>query len=161
MPFPVTLTVLDSTNETSTVQLNSPDATSAANAATNIANLYQELRNAGFAQGGRRRATASTRLVINQAPLGAAQRELKLLVSYEDITEFLDAPTNTITNSGFGKRYSVEFPCGTPGVAGVNDIIQPDDPALAQFVTDFENNFVSPTGGTPEVVAVRLVGRNV
>lgn len=91
-----------------------------------------------------------------------AQREKKWIVSYRDITQFLDVG-NTINNVGFGGIFDLEWPGAdlsllTPG----SKYADLTDPAVAAFVTAFEAVQNSPTGGN-EIAVVRIwhAGRNI
>jgi hypothetical protein len=89
-------------------------------------------------------------LSITPASAVTAQRELKWLVSYHDITSLL--------------RYSVEIGCAD------TDQLDPNDRAHAEigdaglvdaFITAFEAVAKSPTGGAVVVDEITLVGRPV
>lgn len=94
-----------------------------------------------------------------------SNREEKWLVSYTDTQQWLDAPTNTIANPGYGKKFNVEIPCAdlslrvgnselvyNNGSVGVTDI--------DSWVTQFETVARSPYGGTVSVTTIASVGRN-
>lgn len=90
-----------------------------------------------------------------------AQRESKWLVTYRDVTQFLDV-ANTINNVGFGNLYSVEVPAALLSLlAGNSDLLVLTDEPMATWVTKFEAVQNSPTGGNEiQVVSIRHVGRN-
>lgn len=89
-----------------------------------------------------------------------AQREKKWLVTYEDNQQYLDAPTNTIVNNGFGKVFNIEIPCAALVYLRANsDLADLSAPAMAAFVTAFEAFALSPYGGTVNVLQIRYVGR--
>ena len=89
-----------------------------------------------------------------------AQRESKWLVTYRDVTQFLDVG-NTINNVGFGNVYQVEIPTAKLILLPANtDLIDLTVAPWPDFVTAFEAVQNSPTGGNEvEVVSVRHVGR--
>jgi hypothetical protein len=92
-----------------------------------------------------------------------AQRERKWLVVYEDVTEFLNPPTNTIRNEGYRKVFTLEI-----ATANLVGNLQPNsDEAnlsatpVAAFVTAFETLARSPYGGQVNVLKLVAVGRNL
>lgn len=92
------------------------------------------------------------------------QRETKWLVTYKDITQFLDVG-NTINNVGFGNIYTLEIPCADLPIgigAGKETIIDLTvNPGLA-YKTAFEAVQNSPTGGNEvELLEIKHVGRNL
>lgn len=91
-----------------------------------------------------------------------AQRETKWLVTYRDVTQFLDV-ANTINNAGYGNLSSVEIPTADLALlSGNSDTLDLTLGAVAAFVTAFEAIQNSPTGGDEiEVVSIRHVGRNL
>lgn len=90
-----------------------------------------------------------------------AQRESKFLVTYRDVTQFLDV-ANTINNVGFGNLYSVEIPAANMTLLSSNsDLLDLGVTEVAEWVTAFEAVQNSPTGGNEiDVVSIRHVGRN-
>lgn len=91
-----------------------------------------------------------------------AQRESKFLVTYRDITPWLDGG-NTIANTGYLNLYSVELPAADLSYLLPNsDLVDLADADVAAFVAAFEAINNSPTGGNEiEVVTIRHVGRNI
>lgn len=89
-----------------------------------------------------------------------AQRETKWLVTYRDITQFLDV-ANTINNVGFGNLYTVEIPTADLSLlSGNQDQLDLTAPTVAPFVTAFEAIQNSPTGGNEtNIVSIKHVGR--
>lgn len=89
-----------------------------------------------------------------------AQVERKWLVTYDDITQFFDAPVNAIPNAGFGKVFNVEI--GTADASLLDDNQEFLDisagPGLA-FASAFNTLARSPYGGAARVLTVELVGR--
>lgn len=92
-----------------------------------------------------------------------AQREDKWLITYRDTLEWLDAPTNTIPNPGFGKLFNIEVPCAdreavvmTPGT----DIVDFTQAPMSTLVTNLQSYGRSPYGGSVSVQQVEFVGRN-
>lgn len=109
-----------------------------------------------------RKTTISEQFAESADPVASvfAQRESKYLVTYRDVTQFLDG-ANTINNVGFGNLYSVEIPTANLALLQANeDTIDLAD--IATFVAAFEAVQNSPTGGNEtEVVSIRHVGRNL
>lgn len=103
-----------------------------------------------------------------------AQRERKALVIYEDITPYIDAPTNTVANPGFGKLFQLEIPAprmyeddgNTPIMVIGTDLYDLSSVAVGELVAGLEPNIRSPYNhtSTQPAVAIRKivhVGRNV
>lgn len=95
-----------------------------------------------------------------------AQREEKWLVTYEDVTAYLDAPLNTVPNPGYHKIFNQEIPVGDLSLRENNSEIVYSvagggvDPLFDTFVGAFEAVVVSPYGGEADVIEIRSVGRN-
>ncbi|KKL84084.1 hypothetical protein LCGC14_1968250 [marine sediment metagenome] len=95
-----------------------------------------------------------------------SEREAKWLVTYQDITQYFDPPTNLIENTGFGKTFTLEIPCADLSIRLANDdtiftqIGGGITPAVTTAVATTELHARSPYGGLIEVVNVRSVGRN-
>lgn len=89
-----------------------------------------------------------------------ALREIKWMVHYHDNQEFLDAPTNSISNNGYGKPFTLELPIANPtGRLLVNeDRADLTETAMAAFVSAFEAYQRSPYGGTVVIDYVEIVG---
>jgi len=89
-----------------------------------------------------------------------AQVERKWLVTYDDITEFFDAPVNAIPNAGFGKIFNIEIATANAELLDDNqeylDITA--GPGL-EFATAFNSMSRSPYGGQGRVLTIELVGR--
>lgn len=93
----------------------------------------------------------------------SAQRERKWLVSYEDTTEYFDAPVNAIPNAGYKSLHDMEIPTADFTVDNLpNNGDQADltETGIAAFVTAFEAIARSPYGGAVNVVKITAVGRN-
>jgi hypothetical protein len=96
-----------------------------------------------------------------------AQREAKWLVTYRDTLQFLDAPTNVVANTGYGKVFNVEIPCANLNLLTGNvDSIDLTAGVGLAFKTAFEANARSPynhtstaASGWVELLEVRHVGR--
>lgn len=94
------------------------------------------------------------------------QRENKWLVTYEDITEFLDAG-NTIPNPGYRKLFSLEVPCADLSIREDNsEVIYTEagggvNADVANFVTSLEAAARSPYTGAINVLQIHSVGRNL
>lgn len=89
-----------------------------------------------------------------------AQVERKWLVTYDDITQFFDAPVNAIPNAGFGKIFNTEIATADATLLDENQefLDLSDGPGLA-YATAFNNMARSPYGGVGRVLSVELVGR--
>jgi len=89
-----------------------------------------------------------------------AQVERKWLVTYDDITQYFDPPTNAIPNAGFGKIFNLEIATANAELLADNqeflDISA--DEGLA-YATAFNAMARSPYGGTARVLTIELVGR--
>lgn len=95
-----------------------------------------------------------------------AQRERKWLVQYQDVTQYLDAPDNTINNTGYHKKFTTEI--GTADLSLLisrSDTIDASDPdigtELSDFIDAWEALVKSPYGGATGVLAFTAVGRNL
>ena len=97
-----------------------------------------------------------------------AQREAKWLVTYKDTLQFLDSPTNTVANAGYGKTFNVEIPCADLSLLANNaKTLDLSQGVGAAFKSVFEANARSPynhtstaASGWVELLEVRNVGRN-
>jgi hypothetical protein len=89
-----------------------------------------------------------------------AQVERKWLVTYDDITQYFDAPINSIPNAGFGKIFNVEIATADATLLDDNQEFLPisSGPGLA-FASAFNTLAKSPYGGTARVLTIELVGR--
>lgn len=94
-----------------------------------------------------------------------AQRELKFMVRYRDVTEYFDAPTNSIPNEGYGRLHTVEIACPkldlTGLFVGATDEVDLAQTQIAAFVSAFEGVVLSPANGSVEVVSIEVVGRRL
>ena len=90
-----------------------------------------------------------------------AQRGLKWLITYKDITQFLDV-ANTINNVGFGNTYTKEIPTANLGlVTNVDEYVDITDAPWDDFVAAFEAVENSPTGGNEvQILSIQLVNRS-
>lgn len=134
---------------------------------TAVRDALDDLKNAipGMILGEIRTTTISENFTESTANITDknAQRERKWLITYRDVTQFLDV-ANTINNVGFGNIYSKELPTADASLlpALATDTLDLSLPAVAAFVTAFEAVEHSPTGGNEiEVVSIKLVGRNL
>jgi len=92
-----------------------------------------------------------------------AQRERKWLIIYEDSTQFLDL-ANAIPNPGYLKKFTGEIP--TADFSGGRLLPGKDEgdlseTTMAAFVNQFQLLAKSPYGGTPRVLSMTGVGRNL
>lgn len=95
-----------------------------------------------------------------------AQREKKWLVIAEDVTQWLDAPTNTIENPGYRKLFRYEIPTADLNLLADNSaIVFPKTtavaPAITAWIGAFESVAKSPYTGTLNVRRIEFVGRNL
>lgn len=158
-----TISIEDYDFEKTSMQLNVGPLT-AANF-TAVRDAIDDLKNAipALILGEVRRTTISEVFAESTAAVTAkaAQRESKWLITYRDVTQFLDVG-NTINNVGFGNLYTVEL--GTADLSLLennSDELDLTIAAVATFVTAFEAVQNSPTGGNDiEVVSIRHVGRS-
>jgi hypothetical protein len=92
------------------------------------------------------------------------QREKKWLVTYADNTEFFDV-LEAVPNEAFGRIFNAEIPTAdlsllpSSSLDDFADIITAGP--MATFVTEFEATCKSPAGGTPKVLSIEYVGRNL
>ena len=151
----ITFAVLDYSNEVGSVQMWTPDLSSA-NVDTyvddNALGALGDMRLAlnDLISGNHLRRTVTATIISDTATLPAdanAQRERKAQVTYRD----------TIT----GKTYRIEIPTyNMVGAQAGTDIIDTSGAEWTEFITQFEANFVSEVGNAIEVVTVKHVGRN-
>lgn len=99
-------------------------------------------------------------------PNPEAQREEKWLCTYEDVSEYLDPPLNTVPNPGYHKIFNLELPEADLSLrTGNHDIVfskgsVPDNAAFTTLETEFNDVVRSPYGGNASLLEVRAVGRN-
>lgn len=95
----------------------------------------------------------------NIAPtLEEAQIEKTWLILYTDDQPFLNPPTDTVPNPGYGLQFQLSWPCAT-----YTDFLLPDSDeaditsgSMSSFVTALEAVLRSPYGGTCEVTSVKV-----
>lgn len=164
MPVPGSIKITDYANEVSFFQPNLPSTgTPAANLAALEAIITPAFNN-GLILGlpSNEKVSYFAKSALSGAILNTAQRESKWLVVYEDISPFLDPPTNSVANPYYGKRFVQELPTANAGVLSNNsDSLPLSDPAATGFVTAMAANAVSPVGGAIAIVEIRFVGRNL
>jgi hypothetical protein len=94
-----------------------------------------------------------------------ANRETKIKFTYQDTTEYFDAPTNSIHNEGFGKIFRVEVPApdlDAVTFAGNTDFLVLNDAGPVQaWIEAFEAIALSPYNGSVMVINAELVGRAI
>ena len=91
------------------------------------------------------------------------QREKKWLVTYADNTEFFDV-AEAIPNEAYGRIFTAEIPTADESLLPATlddfaDIITAGP--IKTFVDEFEATCKSPAGGTPKVLSIEFVGRNL
>lgn len=159
-------TLMDYSREKATVGFNTAAITAAsiAGALTQFGALRTAIE--GITNG----VVAGEALYVNRTKLSnvppvstLAQRENKWLVTYEDTTEFFDAPVNAIPNAGYRAVFNIEIP--TADLSTVDMVPNTDDADLAgtemaAFISAFETLARSPYGGAVNVTRVQFVGRN-
>lgn len=154
---------LDHSGESSTVSVITENLTAGnfATRLTQFTNLIAALEQVSLGTVNQSTLTAFTARGSAILPVTAnAQREVKWLVSYQDTQQYLDAPTNTIVNNGYGKVFSIEIPCADSTLVKVNtDQADLQQSEWGAFITAFEAFALSPYGGTVTVLGARLVGR--
>lgn len=163
MPDVAEIVMRDYDNETTAMKINVADIT-AGNLATIQANLAALAADAVDITRGE---LAETRLKIvtpGTSILPAdmeAQIEKGWLVTYTDNQQFLDPPTDTVPNPGFGIPFVVTIPTAdyTDHLLTNSDLANLTDAGDVQaFVEAFEALVLSPYGGTVTVVQMRVVG---
>ena len=106
-----------------------------------------------------RAVTFRTRVSNAAATNPQAQREVKWLVTYEDITPEI---ATGVPNQGFGKVFTLEIPCADLSLLQANsDEINYTSTAFTNFKASFEAHARSPYGGQVRIVNMRHVGRNI
>ena len=94
-----------------------------------------------------------------------AKRELKYQVTSEDVTQWLDAPTNTIPNPNYRELFTNTIPTANPALqAGNSQILFPSanvQGVITAFIAEWESFAKSPSGGTYNVREIKIVGRNL
>lgn len=164
MTSPVTISILDSSNEVGQWQLNLVNLTAANLTAqqTLVANLMTATLPLIRGNEQQRSFNIPVRFAVTPPADVEAQREDKWLITYVDNTPFLDAPTNAVPNPGYGKKFTSELPTAnrTGNMQAGTDIVDLTDGDWPAFITNFEATARSPYGGTPNIVQIKFVGRN-
>lgn len=159
-----TFTIEDYNGETSNFRMNIGPLTEVNFLAVRagLDNVKNALVSDAIILGELRKTTISEQFSESSDPVASvfAQRESKWLLTYRDVTQFLDVG-NTINNVGFGNLYSVEIPTANLALLQANeDTIDLAD--IPTFVAAFEAAQNSPTGGNEiSVVSMRHVGRSL
>lgn len=85
-----------------------------------------------------------------------AQREIRWIVHYHDS----QAMFGLEPNPSFGRSYTSEWACPNLSLLVTDtDLMKIDTGAGATFVTEFQDTFLAPSGGTLVVDFIELVGR--
>lgn len=85
-----------------------------------------------------------------------AQREIRWIVHYHDSQEMFGLEPN----NAFGRAYTVEFACPDLSIKVAGSDLMIINAGVGQtFVTEFQECFLAPSGGTLVVDFVELVGR--
>lgn len=164
MPDKAIISVRDYSGEVSRMTVNTPDIT-AGNITAQLALLQTLAAEAADIIYG---TIAETALQIvtpgsSAPPIGpAAQIELRWLVVYTDSQQYLDPPTDSVLNPGFGRLFQTEIPCAVidDNLMANSDFADLTDTQVGAFVTAFEAIARSPYGGTVQVNSLRIVGSN-
>lgn len=164
MPAPGSIRITDFALENSFFQPNLPLANTPAANLTALDNIITPAFNDGLILG--LPSTLSVAYKGQSALSGVipntAQREAKWLIVYEDISQFLDPPANTVPNPYFGRRFTQELPTANPALLANNsDTLPLSDAAVTGFANALAANAVSPVGGAIALVEIRYVGRNL
>lgn len=165
MPDQATITIRDYSNELSRMTINTVDIT-AGNITAQLAALQTLVTDIGPIIYGEVAETVLKIVTPGSStpptdPL--AQIETRWLVIYADTQQYLDPPTDTVLNPGFGKLFQVEIPCADlegDNLLTNSDLADLTDTQIAAFVTAFQAIARSPYGGTVTVNQIRLVGSN-
>lgn len=160
----VNISILDASNEVGQFQVNTANITPANLAAiqTGIADVMGALE--PLIRGSEKKR--SFPVVVPFAPPipsdVEAQREDKWDVTYIDTSQFLDPPTNSVANPGYGKPFHVTIPTAsrTDNMQSGTDIVDIGVGDWPAFVVAFEAIAKSPYGGSVNIVQVKFVGRN-
>jgi hypothetical protein len=85
-----------------------------------------------------------------------AQREIRWIVHYHDS----QAAFGAVPNTAFGRAYTSEWACPDLSLLMTDtDLMVIDAGAGQTFVTEFQDTFLAPSGGTLLVDFIELVGR--
>lgn len=157
-------TFLDYDREVSSMQVNTGDITALtiAGALTQWGSLRNALAGITLGTISNEALNVFNTRLSNSVPADeSAQRERKWLVTYEDATQFFDAPVNAIPNAGYGKKFSVEIPTADYDGKLLTNTDQADltNTDIAAFVDAFEDLCKSPYGGAVNVLQMTAVGR--
>jgi len=170
MSTEITVTHLDYDNEkTSTgirLEAVAADGSNWAALLVSVAAIHAAID--GVCNGADNQITISTIQRLGNAPavFSTAQRERKWLVTYQDDSEFLDPPTNSVPNPGYMKRYNFEL--GTADYQWLDDnsdVVYTPQMSVVEIpvqalVDALEADAKSPNGGNIVIVEIRAVGRN-
>lgn len=157
-------TLMDSNKEKTSISMNIGPVTAAT--LPGLLTATGTLRSAieGITLGtmnGERMSVFETPLSQEPPANDLAQVETAWLVLYEDVSEYLDPPTNVVPNNGYHKLFTLQI-----GTADIDGRLQTEsekadlaNTEIAAFVSAFEANVQSPYGGAVEVREIRHVGR--
>lgn len=164
MPLPASVSFRDRSNEPTSFNPNLDDTLTTAAAFTALGNIITP----AFADGLILGLPLNYSIAYKQAsgivgPQPAnAHREVKWIVSYQDTSQFLDPPTNSVPNPYYLRIFSQELPCANPDIlpAG-SDTLPLTSTEAVNFVSAFNTNAKSPVGGNVNIIEIRWVGRNI
>lgn len=164
MPTPATISFRDRSNEPTSFNPNLDATLTPAAAFTALGNIIAPAFNDGLILGLPLNYTVSFKQasgIVGPQP-DNAHREVKWLVSYEDVSQFLDPPTNTVPNPYYLRIFVQELPCANPDIVPAGtDVLPLTAPEAANFVAAYNANAKSPVGGNANVIELRFVGRNI
>ncbi len=165
MPGYGSFTLLDHSNEKSTVGFYTGDVTAVSlpGLLTEFGALRTAIEGVTLGVVSKESLKVFDTALANQPPADEnAQVERAWLVSYEDNLPFFDDPVNAIPNAGYRKRFVLSIP--TADIVGRllpnTDLADMADPQIAALVSAMETTLRSPYGGTINVLEIRAVGRN-
>lgn len=164
MPAPGNIAIVDYSNEPSSFR---PNLSSTATPAVNLASLETIIAaafNNALILGAPGKETVSywQQTAIAGPAAAGAQRELKWLITYQDVSQYLDPPTNSVLNPYYGRYFTHELPTANNGLlAAGTDILPLTDAAATAFIAAMQADAKSPVGGTIVISEIRLVGRNL
>lgn len=160
MPLQGRIPFRDNDNDISSTLLNLPDAMTAAVAVQTLENITAAMLPVLLGLNNGPQVTFSGGASAGPVQAGAS-RTIKWLVSYRDELQWLDGPTNTIPNPGFGKSFTFTIPTADntllPSGSDAVDLSQ--EPWLT-LVNQLQASVVSPYGGNISVQRITLTGRS-
>lgn len=163
----LSLNDFDGSNGSMTVNVDNTIDPVLATARWNLFKLAIEFATRGLVV--RESDTFATQLAPASQPSAdpLAQRQDKWILTYTDVTAWLNSPTNTIANPNLNKIFTLEIPTADLSLRVNNsEIIYTESmlnvpAAIGAVVNTFEALAKSPTGGDVNILRIHSVGRNV